>query len=94
MSPFLYIAVMSAYSDIVFHNARSGRKLAAVVRGLRVQRGLTQDQLAKRARVSRQWVVAIESAKHPRAELGLVMRVLDALDASLYVRDDLSGEDG
>jgi transcriptional regulator with XRE-family HTH domain len=58
------------------------------IRSLRLDRHLTQAQLAARADVSRQWVVAVERGDTRGAEVGLVMRVLDALDASLTVRDD------
>lgn len=56
--------------------------LVGAVRGRRRDLGLSQAELAARARVSRQWVSAFESGK-PTAELGLVMRVLDALDLAL-----------
>lgn len=38
--------------------------------------------LAKRIGVSRQWVIEVEHG-HPRAELGLVLRALDALGIRL-----------
>jgi hypothetical protein len=38
--------------------------------------------------VSRQWVVTVEQGRTEGIELGRLMRVLDALDASLMVRDD------
>jgi HTH-type transcriptional regulator / antitoxin HipB len=43
--------------------------------------------LAKRIGVSRQWVIEVEHG-HARAELGLVLRALDALG----IRLDASGE--
>lgn len=72
--------------------ARSLPKLAAAVRRLRTDRGLTQAQLAEAAGVSRQWVVAVESGSKHGIEVGLVMHLLDTLDASLMVRDDRSDD--
>ncbi|WP_343035710.1 helix-turn-helix transcriptional regulator [Isoptericola sediminis] len=69
-------------------NARSLPRLGAAVRRLRLDRGMTQAELARRAEVSRQWLVGLESGKTPGLEVGRLMRVLDALDASLTVRDD------
>lgn len=58
------------------------KDLAAAVRGRRLSLGLSQAALAARARVSRQWVSEFEAGK-PTAELGLVIRLLDALDLRL-----------
>jgi transcriptional regulator with XRE-family HTH domain len=74
-------------TDVIL-NARSLPLLGQAIRSLRLDRHLTQAQLAARADVSRQWVVAVERGDTRGAEVGLVMRVLDALDASLTVRDD------
>ncbi|NNU27319.1 helix-turn-helix domain-containing protein [Isoptericola sp. JC619] len=82
---------MSPYVDFVesnLLNARSLPRLGAAVRRLRLDRGMTQAELARRAEVSRQWLVGLESGKTPGLEVGRLMRVLDALDASLTVRDD------
>ena len=57
---------------------------AAQVRGRRIQMGLSQDQLAQRAGVSRKWVNEFEAGRQ-HAELGHVLRVLDALDLQLDV---------
>jgi HTH-type transcriptional regulator/antitoxin HipB len=46
--------------------------------------GLNQADLASRVGVSRQWIVAVENGK-ARAELGLVLRTLAALDLTLTV---------
>ena len=45
---------------------------------------LSQTELARKAGVGRQWVVAIEHGKS-RAELGLVLRTLSALDLPLTI---------
>ena len=58
----------------------------------RYTRHLTQAELAAAAGVSRQWIVAAESGTVEGLELARVMRVLDVLDASLWVHDDLAEE--
>lgn len=73
-------------------NARSLPQLGAAIRQLRTARGLSQGELARRAGVSRQWVITVEQGRTSGMEIGLLMRVLDALDASLTVRDDLVAE--
>lgn len=62
------------------------RDLAATCRGRRLALGLTQAQLATRAEVGRPWLSEFERGK-PTAELGLVLRLLDALDLRLSVDD-------
>ena len=57
---------------------RTPRDLGAVIRDRRKQLKLDQATFAKRIGVSRQWVIEIERG-HARAELGLVLRALDAL---------------
>jgi HTH-type transcriptional regulator/antitoxin HipB len=68
---------------------RSIRDLAAAVRGRRIDLGLSQANLAARAGVSRKWIYEFEAGK-PKAELGLILRVLDALALSL----ELAPSDG
>jgi HTH-type transcriptional regulator / antitoxin HipB len=58
------------------------RDLATAVHGRRVDLGLSQADLAARAGVSRKWIYEFEGGK-PAAELGLMLRVLDALDLNL-----------
>lgn len=60
------------------------RDLAAAARGRRLKLGLSQAALAKRASVSRQWVNEFEAGKLT-AELGLVLRLLDALGLRLQI---------
>lgn len=45
---------------------------------------MTQAELAEKAGLSRWWVNEFESG-HPRAELHLVMNVLDALELSIDI---------
>ncbi len=63
-------------------HVRSIAAAAAAVRGRRLELSLSQDQLARRAGVSRKWVYEFEAGK-PTAEFGHVLRVLDALDLRL-----------
>lgn len=60
------------------------RHLALEVRRRRTELGLTQAELAARARVSRQWVSEFEGGK-PTAELGRTLHLLDALDLRLHL---------
>lgn len=78
--------------DAPLLNARSLPRLGTAVRTLRRRRGWTQAQLAQAAHVSRQWVVALENARTDGLEVGRLMRLLDALDASLIIRDDTPGD--
>ena len=55
--------------------------LGAELRRLRTAAGLTQQQLADRAGVSRRWIGLCEKG-HPGAELGNLMRVMRALGLS------------
>jgi HTH-type transcriptional regulator / antitoxin HipB len=61
---------------------RSPSDLGAVVRDRRKQLKLDQAAFAKKIGVSRQWVIEVEKG-HARAELGLVLRAIDALNIQL-----------
>jgi y4mF family transcriptional regulator len=63
---------------------RSIRDLSAAVRGRRKDLGWSQTQLAERAGVSRKWIYEFEAGK-PTGELGLLLRVLDALGLDLQL---------
>jgi HTH-type transcriptional regulator/antitoxin HipB len=76
---------MSSYADAIM-DVGSIRDLAALTRGRRRELGLSQAELAARARVSRQWVNAFESGK-ATAEVGLVIRLLDALELRMTVSE-------
>jgi len=75
---------MSGYDDTMSSTINSIRDLAAAARGRRLDLGLSQSDLATRARVSRQWISEFESGK-PSAEFGLVLRLLDGLGLRLSV---------
>jgi HTH-type transcriptional regulator/antitoxin HipB len=61
---------------------RTPIEVGAVIRDRRKHLKLDQATLAGRIGVSRQWIIQIEHGR-PRAELGLVLRALDALDIQL-----------
>jgi y4mF family transcriptional regulator len=61
---------------------RAPADLGAIIRDRRKQLKLDQAGFAKQISVSRQWVIEIERG-HARAELGLVLRALDALNIRL-----------
>ena len=82
LPPYTDNAVMSAYADSMPTQISAIRDLVAAARGRRQSLGLSQADLAVRARVSRQWVSEFEAGK-PTAELGLVLRLLDALGLRL-----------
>jgi HTH-type transcriptional regulator/antitoxin HipB len=58
--------------------------LSALIRSRRQALGLSQEELADRANVSRQWISAIELGR-PGAELRLILRLLEALELRLSV---------
>ena len=64
---------------------RSVHDLAAAVRGRRNDLMLSQAELAGRAAVSGKWVYEFEGGK-PKAEVGALLRVLDALGLVLETR--------
>jgi HTH-type transcriptional regulator/antitoxin HipB len=68
----------------------SARDLGLFVRDRRQNLDMTQAELAAAANVSRRWLTSLESGK-PTAEIGLVLRTLDALglvlDAELERRE-------
>jgi len=60
----------------------NARDLGLYVRDRRRRLGLTQAGLAASAQVSRRWLSDLEAGK-PTAEVGLVFKVLHALDLAL-----------
>lgn len=66
---------------------RNPRDLGAFIRDRRSQLGLDQAELAKKAGTSRKWLIEVERGK-PRAEIGLILRTLKALEVSLDFRTD------
>lgn len=73
---------------------RTPLELGLTIRDRRRKLGLTQAELARKIGAGRQWLVAVERGKS-RAEIGLVLRALSALDLSLTIHpDDLPLEPG
>jgi HTH-type transcriptional regulator/antitoxin HipB len=62
---------------------RTVADIGAVVRAARRENNWTQAELGRRAGVSRQWIVALESGQASRAELVRVLAVLAVLDLPL-----------
>ena len=60
--------------------------IALAVRVRRRQLKLRQLEVAKAARVGREWLVDLEHGK-PTVELGLVMRTLETLGLEIHLRD-------
>ncbi len=69
---------------------RTVNELGATVRRARKQRGWTQGDLAVRAGISRRTLVALEGG-NPRGEIGIVVRVIAALDRELAITERSSG---
>lgn len=65
---------------------RTSSDLGALIRDRRIKLGLDQLSLAKKAGTSRKWVIEMEAGK-PRAEIGLILRTLKALDVALRAGD-------
>jgi HTH-type transcriptional regulator / antitoxin HipB len=77
--------MMSIMKDI---SLRTPEQLGAAIRLKRKEKGLSQNRLAELLDVDRKWVIRLE-AGNPGAELGRVLKLLDALDlrASLKAED-------
>jgi y4mF family transcriptional regulator len=69
---------------------RTASDVGALVRHTRRQQGMSQEELAALAGVTRRWVSALESGK-ARAELALVLATLDALGLVLITEDASTG---
>ena len=79
------ICILLAFDDIgAIMQVRTPLDLGLAIRDRRRKLKLSQTELARKAGVGRQWVVAIERGKS-RAELGLVLRTLAALDLPLTI---------
>lgn len=62
--------------------------VAAAVRGRRLDRGLSQSELAQRCGVSRKWISEFEAGK-TTAEFALVLRVLEGLGLVMELSEDI-----
>lgn len=61
---------------------RTPGDMGALIRSRRKELGLDQAGLAERIGVNRKWVIEMEKG-HARAELGIVLRTLNALNIRL-----------
>jgi HTH-type transcriptional regulator/antitoxin HipB len=68
---------------------RTPNDLGSAIRDRRRRLNLDQSDLARQIGVSRKWIIDVEKGK-PRAEIGLVLRTLDALGLRLAL--DTAGE--
>ncbi len=59
-------------------------EIGVALQGLRRSLGVTQAELAGRARVTRKWISEMENGK-ATAEVGVLCRVLAALDARIEI---------
>lgn len=64
--------------------------LGNFIRDARTKAGITQQQLAEKAGVSRKWLIGIEQGERPRAELRKIFDVLEVLgiELTLSLNDD------
>ncbi len=69
--------------DINLHTAE---QLGAAIRLKRKEKHLTQSELAKLLGAERKWVINLESG-NSRAEIGLVLRALEALNLRVSLTD-------
>jgi HTH-type transcriptional regulator/antitoxin HipB len=68
-------------------NIQAVNDLGALIRDRRNKLGMTQQELADKAGVSRIWLLALEKGK-PSAQIDLVLRTLRELGLSLRVDSD------
>jgi HTH-type transcriptional regulator/antitoxin HipB len=73
---------MSSIGDIMM--IHSPGDLGLAIRDRRKQLGLDQQTLARRAGVSRQWLIEVEQGK-TRAAIGLLLQTVRALDLELQL---------
>lgn len=66
---------------------RTPREIGALIRDHRKQQKLDQADLAQRIGVNRRWVVEVERGK-PRAEVGLILKALQALGLTVAIDSD------
>jgi HTH-type transcriptional regulator/antitoxin HipB len=63
---------------------RTASDIGALIRDQRKKQQLDQADLAQKVGVNRRWVLEVERGK-PRAEIGLVLKTLDALGLTLLI---------
>jgi len=83
MSAATDMGILSSMKDI---NLRTAEQLGAVIRLKRKEKDLTQSELAKLLGAERKWVINLESG-NSKAEIGLVLRALEALNLRASLTD-------
>lgn len=78
------------YHFMVAHRIGTPQDLGAALRDARRAQGATQADLARRAGVSREWLIGVEQGKRPRAELGKILAVLTAARLPMMLGSDSS----
>ena len=69
---------------------RTTKDIGAFIRDQRKKQKLDQAELASKVGVNRRWVLEVERGK-PRAEIGLVLKTLDALGLTLSIDTQPAG---
>jgi HTH-type transcriptional regulator/antitoxin HipB len=77
------ISIVSFMKDITL---RTVEQLGAAIRLRRQEKGLTQSELAKQLGAERKWVIKLEGG-NSKAEIGLVLRAVDALNLRVSLVD-------
>lgn len=75
---------MSLMKDTTLRNPE---QLGRSIRLKRLEKGLSQNALAAQLGVGRKWIIHLESG-NPKAELGLVLKTLDALNLQASLSDE------
>ena len=75
---------MSAMKDILIRNPE---QLGRTIRLKRLEKTWSQNALAARLGVDRKWIIHLE-AGNPKAEFGLVLKLLSTLGLSARLQDE------
>lgn len=74
---------MSSNPQGPFELIASARQAGIYIHDTRVRQGLSQDELAKRANISRRQLSALERGNAPGISLTRLLTIFDALDITL-----------
>jgi len=66
---------------------RTAKDIGSLIRDQRKKQKLDQAELAEKIGANRRWVLEVERGK-PRAEIGLVLKTLDALGLTLSIQGE------
>jgi HTH-type transcriptional regulator/antitoxin HipB len=72
---------------------RNPEQLGRAIRLKRQEKGISQSELAAQIGAGRKWVMHLE-AGNPKAELGLVLKILDALQLQATLGEEASASSG